>query len=89
MNRVLSHALLPAFAPTAIVALYFTPVEVFGCVGRGLMAVGVAMLSAVAAVVTVGIGIGKRARGDDSASWWLLSTCILTLPLVLLLGPLG
>ena len=37
MRPIVRHVGLPALAPAAIVALYFTPVQTFGCVVRGLM----------------------------------------------------
>jgi len=52
------------------------------------MAVGVVFASAAAAFVTIGKGIRAKALNQPSG-WWLISTLILTLPLVLLLGPLG
>jgi len=80
---------IPAVAPAAIVGLYFTPVLLFGCVNRGLMALAVVLVSAVAAFGTIGKGIRARAQNDPSSSWWLLSTLILLLPIALVLGPLG
>jgi apolipoprotein N-acyltransferase len=50
--------------------------------------VGVALLSAAAAFVTVGIALRLRVQGKP-AGLWILSTLILTSPLALLLGPLG
>jgi hypothetical protein len=88
MNLVLRHVVLPAAAPAAVIGLYFTPVLLFGCVNRGLMAVAVVLASAVAALSTGVIGLRAQAQGRPSA-WWLLSTAILTLPLLLVLGPLG
>ena len=89
MNQaLLRHVALPAMAPAAIVGLYFTPVLLFGCVNRGLLALAVVLLSAGAAFVTVGIGLRERGRGRASG-WWVISTVILTTPLVLVLGPLG
>ena len=76
-------------APAAIVGLYFTPVLLFGCVNRGLMALAVVLVSAVAAFGTIGMGIRARGQNDPSSNWWLLSTLILLLPIVLVLGPLG
>ena len=35
---VLRHVALPALAPAALVGLFFTPVMLFGCVNRGLLA---------------------------------------------------
>jgi hypothetical protein len=88
MNALLRHVALPAVAPAAVIGLYFTPVLLFGCVNRGLLALAVVLLSAAAAFVTVGIGLREQARGRSSAKW-LVSTVILTTPLVLVLGPLG
>ena len=87
-NPFVKHVALPAIAPAALIALYFTPVLLFGCVNRGLLAVGVALVSAAGAFVTVGVALRLRAQGKP-AGLWILSTLILTSPLVLLLGPLG
>jgi hypothetical protein len=88
VNAFLRHVALPAVAPAAVVGLYFTPVLLFGCVNRGLLALAVVLLSAAAAFVTIGIGLREQARGRSSAKW-LISALILTTPLVLVLGPLG
>jgi hypothetical protein len=82
------HVVLPAVAPAAVVGLYFTPVLLFGCVNRGLLALAVVLGSAIAALVTISIGLRARMQGRSSARW-LISTLILALPLVLVLGPLG
>jgi hypothetical protein len=87
-NPLVKHVALPALAPAAMIGLYFTPVLLFGCVNRGLLAVAVALVSAVGAFVTVGIALRLRAHGKPSGLW-ILSTLILTSPLVLLVGPLG
>jgi hypothetical protein len=88
IEALVRHVALPAVAPAAIIGLYFTPVLLFGCVHRGLLALAVVLLSAGAAFVTIGIGLREQARGRSSARW-LISTAILTTPLVLVLGPLG
>jgi len=89
MNKCIQHILLPAIAPILIVALCFTPVSLFGCVNRGLMAVAVGLVSVGAAFVAVGMAIRLRLKKDPSSIWWIISGLILTLPLVLILGPLG
>jgi len=82
---LLQHVLLPALAPAALVGLTFTPVEVFGCVGRGLLAVGVTLGATIAACATTAMGARARARRDSTSSErWLLSTLILLLPVALL-----
>ena len=89
MNAVVKHIALPVAAPLAIVGLYFTPVLLFGCVNRGLLAVAIVLVSAIAACVTTGKGVRARTQGLPSANWWLLSTLILVLPIALVLGPFG
>ena len=89
MKAAVKHIALPAAAPVAVVGLYFTPVLVFGCVNRGLLAVAIVLASAIAACVTTGKGVRARAQGLPSANWWLLSTLILVMPIALVLGPLG
>ena len=79
---------LPALAPAALVGLFFTPVMLFGCVNRGLLALAIALGSAVGAFVTLGIAFRLRARREPSGRW-VLTAAILTLPLALLVGPLG
>lgn len=86
---LIGHLVCPAAAPAAVVALYLTPVAVFGCVNRGLMALAVVLLSTLVACVTLGIGLRLRSRQDPSTSWWLLTTLILLLPIALVVGPLG
>jgi ABC-type amino acid transport system permease subunit len=89
MHVVVKHVALPALAPAAVVGLYFTPVLLFGCVNRGWMALVVVLVSAVAACVTAGVARHAKARHQPSSNWWMISTLILTLPIVLVLGPLG
>jgi hypothetical protein len=89
MHVLVKHVALPAIAPAAVIALYFTPVMVFGCVNRGILALCVVLVSAVAAFIAIGIGVRARAQRRASAPWWLLSALIFTLPLALVLGPLG
>ena len=86
MRVLLRHVVLPAAAPAAVIGLYFTPVLLFGCVNRGLLAV--VLVSAAAAFVTIAMGFRARAQGRPSGRW-IVSALILTLPLVLVLGPLG
>ena len=88
MTAFTKHVTIPALAPVALLCLSLIPVEVFGCVNRGLMALGLVLASAAAAFVAISFGFRARLRNQPS-NWWLASTLILTLPLVLILGPLG
>ena len=89
-ERIYRHLILPLIAPVALVCLYFTPKAAFGCVNRGLMALGVVFLSLVAAIVTATKSGAARRYGDgDAANWWTLTTLILIMPTVLRIGPLS
>jgi hypothetical protein len=59
VNAVVKHIALPAAAPVAIVGLYFTPVLLFGCVNRGLLAVAIVLVSAVALYATCVARLGQ------------------------------
>jgi hypothetical protein len=87
-SPLLRHVVLPALAPAALIGLSFTPVMLFGCVNRGLLALAIALGSAIGAFVTLGIAFRLRARREPSGHW-VLTAAILTLPLALLVGPLG
>jgi len=89
MNLYAKHIVLPALAPVLIVGLYFTPLTVVGCVTRGIIAVTIALVSAVLAFVSLGFAFSAQRRRDPIGRWWILSSGILTLPLALLVGPLG
>jgi len=59
-----------------------TPVEVLGCAVRGLIALLIALISGLAALVTVTIGLKGRVRCDKNSIWWVTSTLILVIPVV-------
>lgn len=88
MERILRHVALPALAPAAIVALYFTPLSLIGCADRGWAALAVVFVSAAAAFVSLAFAF-RAGRGSPEGLWWIMSGLILTLPLVLLIWPLG
>ena len=89
-SRIARHLLLAMIAPAALFALYFTPKAVFGCANRGLMALGVVLLSTIGAVATTWKGVSKRRQGEvESDNWWLLTTLVLLSPILLLFGSLG
>jgi hypothetical protein len=84
------HVFLPSVAPAALILLYFTPKSVFGCANRGYMALTVVFLAMVSAAATAAKGVSEKNRGHrDEANWWIVTTLILLMPLVLLIGPLG
>jgi hypothetical protein len=89
-SLITRHLLLPLLAPAVLIAIYFTPKELFGCANRGLMALGVVLFATVGAVVATWKGVSARRAGEiEAANWWLLTTVIFLSPALLLFGPLG
>ena len=89
-KRFIRHLILPSIAPAAIIWLYFTPKDAFGCANRGYMALTVVSLALIAGIATAMKSVTARKRGEkETANWWAITTLILVSPLVLLVGPLG
>lgn len=89
MRPVVKYVLLPCLGPLAIVGLYYTPVSVIGCVNRGLLALAVVFFSLIAGIVVGILGIRAKRRGEPGTHWRLVAMLILTVPALLVLGPLG
>ncbi|MBK1723618.1 hypothetical protein [Thiocystis violacea] len=89
MRPLTQHILLPLLAPLAVVALSVTPLSVIDCRTRGLLALAIVL---VALIVGIGLGIrglSARRRGMPVSGWWIAAMCILVLPALRVLGPLG
>lgn len=80
-----SPILLSAIMPLAFFIIAMIPVQVIGCRNRGILALLIALSSGIAAVVTSIIGLRERMRGNPDASRWIVSTLILTIPVVALI----
>ena len=89
MKRIAAHILVPAIAPAAVIALYFTPVVWMGCVNRGLAAFAVVIVALLAGIVAAIQALRARAKNDGRSAWWALTAAILAVPALLVLGPLG
>jgi ATP/ADP translocase len=85
MKRKAYHAVVPAIMPAIFFLIAATPVETLGCFARGLLAMLVALVSGLAALGTAFVSGRGRSRGDAYAPWWVVSTLILTIPVVALL----
>jgi hypothetical protein len=86
VNRFFRNFLIPGVAPLVFFAIALTPVEVFGCRTRGLLALSVSLISGVLALATAITAVKGRARGDVNALWWVVSTLVLTIPVVALIA---
>jgi hypothetical protein len=85
MRRMLNHIILPALLPAAFLVTASTPVEVLGCFNRGLIALLISLSSGLTGVWTAFKGARARMRRDPSAQYWVASSLILLIPVILLL----
>jgi hypothetical protein len=89
MSPFTRHIVIPSIAPLAVVGLYFTPVSLIGCAPRGILALAIVFISLVAGIVIGMRGLRGRMKGEPRSGWPIASICLLALPALLVLGPLG
>jgi len=82
MKRIVNHIIIPIMMPVLFLIIASTPIEALGCALRGLIAVLIALISGLAALVTVIVGLRARVRQDKNSVWWVLSTLILVIPVI-------
>jgi hypothetical protein len=82
MKRIANHVIIPAMMTVLFFVVALTPVEVLGCLLRGLIAAMIALISGLAALAAVIIGAKGRVRHDKNSIWWVLSTLILVIPVI-------
>ena len=85
MKRIVNHIIVPAMMTALFFAVALTPVEVLGCFLRGLIALLISLVSGLAALVAVIIGLKGRVRQDKNSIWWMLSTLVLVIPVIALI----
>jgi len=82
MKRIVYHVILPTLMPILFFAVALTPVEVLGCLVRGLLALLIALVSGLAALGAAIVGAKGRVRHDRNRIWWVASTLILVIPVI-------
>lgn len=82
MNLIVRHMILPAIVPALFFAVAAMPVEVLGCRTRGLVAVMIALVGALAGLGAALMGVKGRRRSDPHTGWWVGSSLILAIPAV-------
>jgi uncharacterized membrane protein YjfL (UPF0719 family) len=81
MNRkILNHIAIPTLLPIIFFIVAATPVELFGCRLRGLIAVTLALAGGLLGLATVSKGLLDMIRNRPGSVWWIATTLILSLP---------
>lgn len=68
--------------PVLFFVVASTPVEVLGCLVRGVIALLIALISGLAALGAAIVGAKGRVRHDRNRIWWVMSTLILVIPVI-------
>ncbi|MGC1453911.1 MAG: hypothetical protein WA946_01810 [Nitrospirota bacterium] len=79
------HIVYPALITMFFFAVALSPINMLGCRTRGLLALVIALGSGFAALFTAFRALKVRLRGDGDSQWWVISTLILTIPVVAML----
>ncbi len=74
------HILIPALVPLFFFAVVAVPVEILGCLNRGLLAVGIAMFGMFAALGAAFAGLKGRLRRDPASRRWSATILVLIIP---------
>ena len=87
MNKdtVLLHFIVPAIMPVLFFAVALSPVDLLGCRTRGLIALSLAFVSGLAGLGAAVMALKGRVKGEAGSERWILTTLILTIPVVAML----
>ena len=85
MNPIILHVMLPAILPALFFLVASTPVEVLGCLTRGLLAVLISFIGVLSGLGAAIMGVRRKRSGDPKANWWVVSALFLAVPAVALI----
>jgi hypothetical protein len=85
MYKILKQVLLSAILPLLFLAVATTPVGFFGCRNRGLIALGLAVISVIFALITSILSLKNRLSGQPFNLILLICTIIQALPAIYIL----
>jgi len=84
-QKKLYHVIFPFTLSVIFFINAALPKTVLGCANRGLVALVIALISGLAAFVTVILALKQRSVGNSESIWWIISTLILLIPLIALI----
>jgi hypothetical protein len=82
INTVNRHVIYPALMPLLFFAVALSPINLLGCRTRGLLALVIALACGIAALFSAIKALKGRWKGDADSQWWMITTLILTIPVV-------
>lgn len=81
-NTNYRHIIYPALMLLLFFAVALSPVNLLGCRTRGLLALVIALVCGLSSVFAAIKALKGRLKGDADSQWWMITTIILTIPVV-------
>jgi heme O synthase-like polyprenyltransferase len=81
-NTNYRHIIYPGFMLLLFFVVALSPVNLLGCRTRGLLALVIALACGLSAVFAAIKALKSRLKGDADSQWWMITTIILTIPVV-------
>jgi len=82
MKKTTKHLMIPAAATAIFFINAFLPVEILGCLIRGLIAAVIAITTGVLGIGAAVRAVIGRVRGDENSAIWIVSAIIFAIPAV-------
>ncbi|MFX4260795.1 hypothetical protein ACOBQJ_01215 [Pelotomaculum propionicicum] len=84
-RNIRNHIIYPLILTVLFFVNAATPVYILGCLTRGLVALSIALISALVSLSAAIMGLKGRLRGDENSGWWVVSSLILLIPVAALI----
>ena len=85
MNPIVSHVAVPSLLTALFFFVASTPVEVFGCFARGLIALLIAGLGLLGGLAAAIMAVKQKITGNHKGHWWIATALFLSVPAAALL----
>lgn len=82
MKKITRHLVIPATVTVIFFINAFLPVEVLGCLIRGLIAAFIAIAAGVMGNVAAVRAVIGRVRGDEKSVLWVASALVFAIPAI-------
>lgn len=84
-HKINCHIVVPALPALLFFVNAALPKTFLGCANRGWVALVIALVTAVAALISVSVAVRKRMANETDSQWWIITTLILMISPVALL----
>ena len=80
MKKTAKHLIIPSAATVVFFINAFLPVEILGCLARGMIAAIIAIAAGLLGIVAAVRAIIGRVRGEKNSFLWVASALVFAVP---------